>query len=197
MILVRIVVLILSACVVPVAWSQQPASTVQTNWSEFRRPNMKRWNPYEKVLNVNTVPHLGVKWTYTTGNVVSTSPAVVNGVVYVDSSDGNLYALNADTGVKLWSYNIGDSISSPAVANGVVYVGSLGEFGKLYALNARTGTLLWSFNAGDSVCDPTVVHGVVYFSSNSNYKLYALNARTASSYGATTREISCLTRLAW
>jgi hypothetical protein len=52
MTLFRSVVLILCASFVPVASSQQPASTVQTNWSEFRRPNMKRWNPYEKVLNV-------------------------------------------------------------------------------------------------------------------------------------------------
>jgi outer membrane protein assembly factor BamB len=53
------------------------------------------------------------------------SPAVANGVVYVGSEDGNMYALNAATGAKEWSYTTGNSvISSPAVANGVVYVGS-------------------------------------------------------------------------
>ena len=56
------------------------------------------------------------------------SPAVANGVVYVGSADHNVYALNAGTGAKLWSYTAGGvSDSSPAVANGVVYVGSLGQ----------------------------------------------------------------------
>ena len=54
------------------------------------------------------------------------SPAVANGVVYVGSGmDGNVYALNATTGVKLWNYTTGSEVySSPAVVNGVVYVGS-------------------------------------------------------------------------
>ena len=53
------------------------------------------------------------------------SPAVANGVVYVGSNDGNVYALNASTGAMLWSYTTGGGVySSPAVANGVVYVGS-------------------------------------------------------------------------
>ena len=51
---------------------------------------------------------------------------MANGVVYVASDNGNVYALNASTGAKLWSYSIdgGAVCSSPAVSNGVVYVGS-------------------------------------------------------------------------
>ena len=37
-------------------------------------------------------------WSYTTGNTDSSSPAVVNGVVFVGSYNGNVYALNATTG---------------------------------------------------------------------------------------------------
>ena len=49
------------------------------------------------------------------------SAAVADGVVYVGSDDGNLYALNASTGAKVWSYFTRDGVSSsPAVANGVV-----------------------------------------------------------------------------
>ena len=55
---------------------------------------------------------------------MDSSPAVANGVVYVGSDDGNVYALNAATGAKLWSYATGKLESSPAVANGVVYVGT-------------------------------------------------------------------------
>jgi outer membrane protein assembly factor BamB len=43
-----------------------------------------------------------------------------------------VYALNAATGAKLWSYHTGNQVfSSPTVANGVVYVGS-GD-GNMYA----------------------------------------------------------------
>ena len=66
-------------------------------------------------------------------------------MIYVGSDDGNLYALNAATGDKLWSFSTpGDVYSSPALANGVVYVGS--EGGNVYALNATTGAKLWSYD---------------------------------------------------
>jgi len=44
-------------------------------------------------------------------------------VMYVGCCN-KIYALNARTGAKLWSYKMGGSESSPAVANGVVYIGS-------------------------------------------------------------------------
>ena len=35
----------------------------------------------------------GVKlWSYATGNFVSSSPSVVDGMIYVGSQDGNIYA---------------------------------------------------------------------------------------------------------
>ena len=98
---------------------------------------MQRMNPFENVLNVHNVKNLKVKWSYTTGGNVGTSPAVANGVVYVGSADGNVYALNASTGAKLWSYHAGGIDSSPAVANGVVYVGSAD--GSLYAFGLPDG----------------------------------------------------------
>jgi outer membrane protein assembly factor BamB len=70
------------------------------------------------------------------GGEVYSSPAVANGVVYVGSFDSNVYALNASTGAKLWSYYIGGEVySSPAVANGVVYVGRHNH--KLFAFGLK------------------------------------------------------------
>jgi serine/threonine-protein kinase len=61
---------------------------------------------------------------------------VANGVVYVGSVDNNVYALNAKTGAKLWSYTTANSVeSSPAVANGVVYVSS--EDNNVYAFGLK------------------------------------------------------------
>ncbi len=36
-------------------------------------------------------------WKYTTGSLVQSSPAVVNGMVYIGSIDGNLYAFGLPT----------------------------------------------------------------------------------------------------
>jgi eukaryotic-like serine/threonine-protein kinase len=84
------------------------------------------------------------------------------------SGDGYLYALNASTSTKLWSYNTGkDVFSSPAVANGVVYIGSLVH--NVDALNASTGALLWSYTTGGAVG-----------SSSYDKKVYALKAKTGA-----------------
>ena len=59
---------------------------------------------------------------------------VADGVVYIGSKDHTLYALNARTGEKFWSYTTGGAIiSSPTVVNGIVYVGSNDR--SLYAFN--------------------------------------------------------------
>ena len=106
-------------------------------------------------LNASTGAKL---WSYTTGDVVRSSPAVANGVVYISSDDEYLYALNASTGALLWSYGPGGAFSvapsSPAVANGVVYFGVWGPpvGGTVYALNASTGALLWSNTTEIMVC---------------------------------------------
>lgn len=135
---IRISVLILCACFVSAAWGQQPTGDALNKWSEFHRTNMMRWNRYAKVLNVSNVGSLQLLWSYTTGNSVTSSPTVANGVVYVGSDfpDNTVYALNARTGAKLWSYTPGDVVSSsPAVVNGMVYVGS--QDGNFYAFGLK------------------------------------------------------------
>jgi outer membrane protein assembly factor BamB len=90
---------------------------------------------------------------------------VDNGVVYVGSNDHNVYALNAATGAKAWSFATKGSVgySSPAVAKGKVYVGS---FGIVYALNASTGAQVWRRPIGQHnvPSSPAVANGVVYIS---------------------------------
>jgi outer membrane protein assembly factor BamB len=108
-------------------------------------------------------------WKYTTGDSVNYSPVVANGIVYICSYDGNLYALNAKTGQKIWNYNasilgIG---SSPTVADGIVYVGSGDQNRYLYAFDAYNGELLWTAYIGATVTkDPTIVSGVIYLAAD-------------------------------
>jgi outer membrane protein assembly factor BamB len=74
-----------------------------------------------------------VAWSFNTGNIVRSSPAVANGVVYVGSVSSNIYARDASSGAPLQTVTISAIESSPAVANGAVYVGGLD--GKLHAFS--------------------------------------------------------------
>lgn len=88
------------------------------------------FNPHEVMLSRRNVHRLHKRWAFATGCTgsicgVDSSPAVAKGTLYVGSYDGNVYALNATTGAKLWSYTTGNLVtSSPAVANGALYIGS-------------------------------------------------------------------------
>ena len=108
---------------------------------------------------------------------MASGAAVANGVVYIGSQDNNLYALNAATGSKIWSYPTGNEVeSSPAVANGVVYVGS--DDNNVYALNATTGSTIWTYGTGNLVdSSPAVANGVVYVGSYDN-SVYAFGSIT-------------------
>jgi len=57
----------------------------------------------------------------------------------VGSYDGNVYALNASTGAKLWSYS--DILMGlPVVVNGVLYFGGEGKYHDgFYAFGLKTG----------------------------------------------------------
>ncbi len=95
------------------------------DWPQFQfDPCHTGYNPNESVLSPATVGNLVLDWRYLTGGGVDSSPAVVDGVLYVGSGDSNVYAVNAVTGAPLWKYATGGGVeSSPAVASGVVYAG--------------------------------------------------------------------------
>jgi outer membrane protein assembly factor BamB len=113
----------------------------------------------------------GATKTFTTATVsIATLP-----VIYIGGQDGNVYAVNANTGEQIWSFAAKDLVvSSPMYADGVIYVGS--RDGNVYALDALTGKQKWAFATGGNVpgC-PTVANGLVYVGSYDK-KMYAINA---------------------
>ncbi|MDE2127224.1 MAG: PQQ-binding-like beta-propeller repeat protein [Armatimonadetes bacterium] len=86
------------------------------------------------------------------------SPAVSGDAVYVCSDDGDLHAMNVDTGAELWTTSAptgGDTLgySSPVVAGQAIVVGGLGANGNVYAFNRVTGAPLWTGAIGQTIYD--------------------------------------------
>ena len=118
-------------------------------------------------------------------DMFTSSPAVVNNRVYFGSGDGNVYALDALTGVLQWKFATKEVVrDSPAVANNTVYIGSWDSY--LYALDAETGVEKWRFKTGEDPIDhnqvgfqssPSVIDGVVYVGCRDAH-IYAIDAAT-------------------
>src|SRR5262249_12721029 len=87
---------------------------VQTDWPRFHFDNRNSGdNPLENTLNPSDVGSLRKLWSLTTGDTVDSSPAVVDGVVYVGSQDDNVYALDARTGTQRWVFQTGSGVQGP------------------------------------------------------------------------------------
>ncbi len=81
------------------ARASAPVPMTKTNWPMFGfSPQHSHFNPRETILSPKTVSGMVLNWSVNTPGYIDTTAAVVNGVVYIGSSDGTLYAFNAATG---------------------------------------------------------------------------------------------------
>jgi len=120
------------------------------------------------------------RWHRVIGPVES-SALVAHGLVYVGDWNGVVWALDARTGAKRWTYRTGGEIKgSVALAGGRVFIGSYD--GHVYALNALTGKLAWRASAqprlgstGTFYSSPAVAYGRVYIGSTDG-KMYSFGA---------------------
>jgi outer membrane protein assembly factor BamB/PKD repeat protein len=74
---------------------------------------------------------------------------VTNGNIIVSTGTSMLYALDENTGDKVWEVDMAPEVfrASPAARNGKVFVGT-DNGGKVHALNETDGSVLWSYQTG-------------------------------------------------
>ncbi len=115
-------------------------------------------------------------WAFEAGDAVQSSPAFVDGTLYISSLDGKLTALDAATGKRRWTASAhGPILSTPVVVAGTVYAGSVDHH--LYAIDASTGHIRWSFDAGGPLfASAAVSAGIVCIGGNG--KIYGIDERT-------------------
>lgn len=128
--------------------------------SHGRTYTEQRFSPL-KQINDQSVPQLGLAWHFDldTRRGQEATPLVVDGVMYFTSAWNKVYAVNAATGEKLWSFdpkvdpawgvNACCDVVNRGVAawNGKVFVGTLD--GRLIALDAASGNKVWEMQTTD------------------------------------------------
>ena len=115
----------------------------------------------------------------------NSSPTIHKEKIYFGSGNGNIYALDLETGKQVWSFQTGEvSHTSPAVAYGNVYTGSWDSY--LYCLDAETGVKRWNYQTGIDTfyynqvgiqSSPLLADSTVYFGCRDAH-VYALDAIT-------------------
>jgi serine/threonine-protein kinase len=133
-----------------------------------------------------------VAWTFRFPGVADTAGAlaVADGVVYVTTGDGEIFALSAADGTKRQLVGgFGEfGAGAIAVAGGVVYAGVDDQKGTVVAVNVASGKTLWRQSLGAAAFPASLAsaNGVVFAgmlrslqsSGSAGAELYALNATT-------------------
>jgi len=107
-------------------------------------------------LTAAQVPRLKVKWAFGfPGDLdANAQPSIVGGRVFVGSSGGNVYSLDAATGCIRWFFQAKSSVRGAVTVGriqqnaGPVEAAFFGDLaGNVYAVDAGTGTLIWTVKA--------------------------------------------------
>ena len=154
-------------------------------------------------ITSTNVSKLGVAWTVPltmstahTDGAYATTPVIVNGVVYAQDLDSDVFAISLATGKVLWTHDYSSPNGGPdgvSVAGGVVYAATAKA---AVALNAATGAQLWSrtltgndhegiamapgYNDGTVYVSTVPANVAIQYGPGGEGILWALNAKTGA-----------------
>jgi len=171
------------------------------NWATyFGAYDAWRYSSLDQI-RADNVKNLVPVWAFQTGKVeggLNATPLVVDGIMYLIASENRVFALNAETGQRLWTYNykFPRDLISPygkfnrgvAVGYGLVFFGTMDNH--VVAVNAHTGKEVWNVEVEDVkkcgcningapfiVKDKVIVGGTGGDSAHRGY-ISAFNAKT-------------------
>ena len=145
------------------------ANHTLADWLSFRG------NPQLTGVADSQLPEkLDLLWTFKAEDMIESTAASVDGVIYLGASDGILYAIDADTGKSQWTYTTESSIkSSPSIQDGVIYFGD-GD-GVFHAVDIATQKMKWKYiTEGEIISSANFSGESVLFGSYDGF-LYCLN----------------------
>jgi alcohol dehydrogenase (cytochrome c) len=128
-----------------------------TYWGSYRAEHFSEL----KQIDRRNVPTLQARWAVPLpgSSPLESTPLVVDGVLYVSGAPGDVYALDARSGLLIWKFHRQQERVNPfqinpynkgvAVLGKRVFVNTLDN--NLIALDARSGRVLWEQNIADTM----------------------------------------------
>lgn len=159
--------------------SSESAGVIQTGdeWPEF---GYDAANTGHNPGGTGPVEEIGGLWRSQLDGRATAQPAVADGVVYLASQDGRVYAFDTESGESRagWPVELdGPTGCPPAVVDGTLYVGD--STGTIHAIDTESGETAWRFGTeGTAETAPTVVDGTVYVTSSDG--VYAIEPAGAA-----------------
>ncbi|MBL8189502.1 MAG: PQQ-dependent dehydrogenase, methanol/ethanol family [Acidobacteria bacterium] len=126
-------------------------------WGDYRGHHFSTL----KQINTTNVSQLQSRWAAQMpgDSLLESTPIVIDGVMYTAGMPGQVFALDARTGMQIWKYERKQKVVNPyetnrfsrgvAVLGNRVFVGTLDAV--LIALDARTGLPLWEVQVADTM----------------------------------------------
>ncbi|MBG7333069.1 quinoprotein ethanol dehydrogenase [Pseudomonas aeruginosa] len=158
----------------------------------------QRWSPLKQV-NADNVFKLTPAWSYSFGDEKQRgqeSQAIVSdGVIYVTASYSRLFALDAKTGKRLWTYNhrLPDDIRPccDVVNRGAAIYGDKVFFGTLdasvVALNKNTGKVVWKKKFADHGAGYTMTGAPTIVKDGKTGKVLLIHGSSGDEFGVVGR----------
>ena len=161
-------------------------------------PHAQRWSPLAQV-NADNVFKLTPAWSYSFGDEKQRgqeSQAIIHdGVVYVTGSYSRVFALDAKTGKRLWTYNhrLPDDIRpccdvvnrGAAIYGDKIYFGTLDA--RVVALNKDTGKVVWNKKFGDHAAGYTMTGAPTIVKDGKSGKVLLIHGSSGDEFGVVGR----------
>lgn len=155
--------------------------TVQTDWAQAGfGPALSGYNNLEDVLAPANVSKLGKSWVFNPGATEANAPTIADGIAYVTTLGGKLYAVNTTSGHVVWNWTdtglvtSQDALAQPAVIGNTAY---FSDSNYLYAVGPG-GKQDWSVLEDSPPSAMTVDAGVLYVTAGGY--VYAIDPATGS-----------------
>ncbi len=162
-------------------------SLLLTGCAGFSMPNLNPlvWfsddevAPPTALVNIDTEVSLRRQWSVNIGNgqgdkYTEITPSIDNGVIYTASENGNVVAVDIDTGNTIWRTRLDVTITGGVGAsNGLVMVAT--EDAEVVVLNQNDGGLKWRHAVSSEILSAPQTNGDVVVAQSVDDKLVALD----------------------
>ncbi|MFH1227036.1 MAG: PQQ-binding-like beta-propeller repeat protein, partial [Planctomycetota bacterium] len=112
-------------------------------------------------------------WKFAAGGKISNSGFADNDTVYIPCDDGNVYAVDAKTGLQKWKLSLTGKLTSLAKHENNILVSSNNN--NFYYISILDRQIKWTFKTKESVAAAPVVFGQTVYITSIDKTLYALD----------------------